>query len=166
MPKLPFYCHFADDCSNYACTCRALTTFIKRLPKKWSDYSLTGRSASYGLGIKQCPVYRSILTSEGCCYRRFHCTCISTEMQYVAISKGRNLVQCIRVQYRPWQIMLNFLPIFLFFYSLIFYLSFLLFNPFFFSMVPIFLEYAHRETHVYMTNKKKTKKKQCSNYVF
>ena len=43
-----------------------------------------------------------------------------------------------RVSFRPWQIMLKFLPIFLFFYSPIFYLFFLLFNPFFFSMYPFF----------------------------
>ena len=39
---------------------------------------------------------------------------------------------------RPWQIMLKFLPIFLFFHSPIFHLFFLLFNPFFFSMYPFF----------------------------
>ena len=39
---------------------------------------------------------------------------------------------------RTWQIMLKFLPIFLFFYLLFFYLFFLLFNPFFCSMHPLF----------------------------
>ena len=66
---------------------------------------------------------------------------------------------------RSWQIMLNFLPIFLFFYSPIFYLFFLLFNPFFFSVVPIFLEYARQETHFFICIidrlKKKTVLKLC-----
>ena len=46
---------------------------------------------------------------------------------------------------RPWQIMLKFLPIFLFFHSPIF--SFI--QPMFLFNVPIFLEYASQEIHFF-----------------